>query len=161
IKRISPSPANRPPIVSLTATPQFGAAPLAVDFDATLSKDPEGTPLTFEWDLDDDGQFDDATGDFADWIYQTPGNVTARVRVTAEGGASTTASAVTGVGNHPPVPVISGPSDSFRWHVGEDVPFAGSATDTEDGALGGASLTWTVKVKHCPSTCHTHPAFWT
>ena len=43
--------------------------------------DPEGGALTFAWDLDDDGQFDDSTLPNPQWTFQTSGKHDVRVRV--------------------------------------------------------------------------------
>ena len=52
---------NQPPIAFATATPTNGPAPLTVNFDGSGSSDPEGGPLSYAWDLDADGAFDDST----------------------------------------------------------------------------------------------------
>ncbi len=46
-------------------------------------------------------------------------------------------------GNAPPVPAITSPADGSIFTVGELIDFQGTATDTEDGDLTGASLAWT------------------
>ena len=60
IRRIRYFNQNQPPIAVAAANPTSGAAPLTVAFDGTASNDPDGDALTYAWDLDGDGAFDDA-----------------------------------------------------------------------------------------------------
>lgn len=46
-------------------------------------------------------------------------------------------------GNTAPVAQITGPAEGSTYYVGDDVNFAGSGNDTEDGSLTGGSLAWT------------------
>jgi PKD repeat protein len=156
IRRIIPPGSNLPPVASFTATPDTGPAPLDVDFDASASSDPEGSALTYAWDLDGDGQYDDGTGSTASRTYSSAGNVTVGLRVTDIVGGTDTASHVVMVGNNPPVPTISTPLASLTWKVGDLINFSGSATDPQDGALPPSALDWTLTLKHCPSLCHNH-----
>ena len=59
-------------------------------------------------------------------------------------------------GNQPPTPVITSPSPTLTWKVGDNISFAGQATDPEQGALSASALSWTLLIQHCPSNCHTH-----
>ena len=153
VRRIAPTQA---PTAVIDAQPTSGVAPLTVDFDASASSDPQGQALTYAWDLDGDGQYDDATGVTAQRTYQNPGDVNVGLRVTNTSNATDTAQTVISVGNSPPVPVISTPSASLTWKVGDHITFSGSATDAQDGALSAADLTWTLTLQHCPSNCHAH-----
>jgi len=51
-------PANQPPVASFLPSVLNGDAPLAVDFDATGSSDPDGTIIKYEWDFNSDGIYE-------------------------------------------------------------------------------------------------------
>jgi glucose/arabinose dehydrogenase len=69
IRRVSYAAANQPPVAVADATPRTGSAPLTVQFDGTQSSDPEGGPLSYAWDLDGDGAFDDSTAATPTYTY--------------------------------------------------------------------------------------------
>src|SRR5262249_28841772 len=127
-------------------------------FDGSGSTDPEVRPLTSPRDLNGDGVFGDATSPTTTFTYTADGTYTAALQVTDDQGASDTATVVITVGNTPPVTVIDTPSASLTWRVGDPIAFSGHATDTQDGTLPAAALTWSVIMHHCvsPSDCHTH-----
>jgi PKD repeat protein len=157
IRRISYASANQPPKAVAAATPTTGAAPLTVRFDGTGSTDPEDSQLTFAWDLDDDGAYDDSTASQPTFTYTTSGTHTASLRVTDSLGASDTDSITITVGNTPPTAVINTPAAGTTWKVGDVINFSGSATDAQDGDLPASALSWELILQHCPSNCHPHP----
>ncbi|MCB1217747.1 hypothetical protein KDL44_10155 [bacterium] len=79
---------NIPPVATLSVDPPNGAAPLQVSLDASASTDPDGRIVSYEFDLDGDGKYDqtgidpDATASFGS------GSHTVRLRVTDDAGAS-------------------------------------------------------------------------
>src|SRR5215207_1652647 len=147
---------NQPPTAVATGTPTSGPAPLTVSFNGSGSSDPEGGALTYAWDLDADGAFDDGTGATATWTYTVQGSYTARLRVTDNAEASATASVAITVGNTPPTVNITAPAAGTTWKVGDVINFSGSATDAQDGTLPASGLSWAVILQHCPSNCHPH-----
>ena len=157
VRRIRYSGANQPPTAVISANPTSGPAPLTVAFDGTGSADPDGDPITYAWDLDGDGSFDDATSATTSHTYQTTGTHTPRLQVTDTAGATATASVTISAGNTPPRPMIDSPSGTATWRVGDIISFSGHATDDQDGTLPASALSWSLIMQHCPSTCHEHP----
>jgi glucose/arabinose dehydrogenase len=157
IRRIQYLGANQPPTALIQANPTSGPAPLTVAFDGTGSSDPDGDPLSYAWDLDGDGAFDDSTAAAPTYTYTQPGSYTAALRVIDGGGASGTATAVISAANTAPTATISAPLSSTTWKVDDPIAFSGSATDQQDGTLPASALSWSLILHHCPSTCHTHP----
>jgi glucose/arabinose dehydrogenase len=161
LHRVVYNGANHPPTAVISASPTSGAAPLTVNFDGSGSSDLDpGDSLSFAWDLDGDGQFDDSTAIAPTRTYTASGTFTARLRVTDPAGASDTQSVtitVGGAANSPPVPVIDTPASGLLWRVGDVISFSGHATDAQDGTLPASRLSWSVVLNHCPSNCHTHP----
>jgi PKD repeat protein len=157
IRRITyTSTVNQPPTAVVSATPTSGSAPLTVNFTSTGSRDPEGGALTYAWDLDGDGAYDDGTGATATYTYTTQGSYTARLRVTDSGGLSAIDAVTITVGNTPPTATILSPPAGTTWKVGDVINFSGSATDQQDGTLAASALSWALILHHCPSNCHEH-----
>lgn len=147
------------PDARLTTTPEFGPAdPLEVDLDASESTDPQGEPLSFDWDLDGDGVFETLDGGAERTEeFSGPGSQRVVVRVVDETDASSVAQVFVHPGNTPPVPEIEEPLGALEWSVGEKIEFAGSAEDPQDGVVLSDDLHWSVRLLHCPSACHEHP----
>jgi glucose/arabinose dehydrogenase/plastocyanin len=157
IRRYDFAGGNQPPVGVVTADPTGGpTAPLLVNFDGSSSFDPEGGALTYEWDLNGDGAFDDATGPQASWTYSTQGPHVASLRVTDPALNSDVESVTIAVGN-PPVPTITTPSASTTWVANQQISFSGTASDVEDGQqMPGSALSWELLLHHCPDSCHEH-----
>jgi glucose/arabinose dehydrogenase len=92
------SSVNQPPTAVASATPTSGSAPLTVNFNGSASSDPNGDVLTYAWDLDGDGAFDDSTAIQPTYTYTQQGSYTATLRVTDPGGLSDTDAVVISVG---------------------------------------------------------------
>jgi glucose/arabinose dehydrogenase len=150
---------NRAPTARAEASPTFGEAPLEVGFDASGSTDPdEGDTLTYAWDLDGDGEFDDSTEEFPRVTYPAgPHDVS--LRVTDQRGASHDDTVRINSGETPPNVTIDAPTAALNWHVGQSVDFSGSATDEQDGTLPASALSWKLVINHCITVdaCHAHP----
>ena len=157
IRRIQYTGANQSPTAIIAAMPTSGPAPLRST--STLrSSDPNlGDTLTYAWDLDADGDYDDSTSATPTFNYTEAKSYTVRLRVTDPGGASATTFIVITAGDSPPTATILSPSSLFTWKVGDAISFSGSAMDAKDGSLPASSLSWSLLLHHCPSTCHVHP----
>ncbi len=81
IYRIEYPGSNNPPLAVATGAPTSGTAPLTVNFDGSGSSDPDSDPITYAWDLDDDGQYDDSTAVSPSFTYTSAGTYVATLRV--------------------------------------------------------------------------------
>jgi PKD repeat protein len=146
---------NQPPVAVATANPTSGDIGMTVSFDGSGSSDPNGDPLSYAWDLDGDGGFDDSTAQKPTWTYNAAGSYRVSLRVSDGRGGTATDAITIGVGR--PKVTISTPTTDLRWAVGETVSFSGSATDNQGVAIPAANRTWKLVLKHgaCPD-CHEH-----
>ena len=157
IRKITYFSANQPPVALATATPTNGPAPLQVSFDGMGSSDPDGQPLTYAWDLDGDGQFDDSNASQPTYTYTQPGTYSVRLRVSDPQNASGTSQPITITANNtPPTATITQPAVGTTWDVDDSFIFSGTATDPQQGTLPGSALHWDIVMQHCPSNCHPH-----
>ena len=96
---------NRGPVARIVQTPAAPRPNQIVNLSAETSGDPDGTIAAVDWDLDNDGQFDDSDDPVATQAYELPGTYTVRVQVTDDKGA-TDATARQIVVADPPPPVV-------------------------------------------------------
>ncbi|MBN2132289.1 MAG: carboxypeptidase regulatory-like domain-containing protein, partial [Sedimentisphaerales bacterium] len=82
-------PANRPPVADADG-PYTGQVAQPVTFDGSGSYDPDAgdSIVSYEWDLDNDGQYDDATGVTVQHTWSAAGSGTVGLRVTDSFGDS-------------------------------------------------------------------------
>ncbi|MCC7477919.1 hypothetical protein IT575_05620 [bacterium] len=131
--------ANEDPLASLEADVLSGLAPLTVNFDASATVD-DGpfSELSFSWDFDGDGSFDDASGNTAQiqHTYESAGSFEPLVRVedSEQGVGTASIEIIVSVpGNLPPVAdlVLSAPDNQVPALVSMD---AGNSVDP-DGSI--------------------------
>ena len=151
-----PPPARR-------ATPTSGAAPLTVKFDGTASSDPDGDALTYAWDLDGDGAYDDSTASQPSLhLHDERRPYTVRLRVTDPGGLSATDSLTITAGT-PPTADDRHPDRGHHLEgrrrdrvLGLRDERAAAARCRPPRSPGSSSCT--TARRSCPTSCHEHTA---
>lgn len=155
IHRIAYFSGNQPPVAALSATPEWGETSpgaLKADFSAAGSTDADAEALGYEWDLDEDGQYDDGTGPGQTKTFLDSQNHTVAVRVVDGQGARNVARATVYPGDSPPQPQILDPDDGLEWRVGQPIEFSGLAGDPDQpGGLPATSLDWSSRLITAPA----------
>ncbi|MDX6585530.1 MAG: hypothetical protein QOI31_3 [Solirubrobacterales bacterium] len=134
-------PANVPPAASFTAVPEIATTGQTIDLTST-SIDTDGTIAAdnTRWDLDDDGEFDDATGLMASTSFAVAGDHDVGLEVTDDDGDSDTTFRTIQVNEPPNIPPVAGFDFTPAAPVaGEPVSFNSTSIDT-DGTL--SSFAW-------------------
>ena len=152
VREIAYCPVNCAPVARAKADPSFGPAPLQVSFTGDTSTDPEGLPLSFDWDFGDGSPHSSLVNPVHEYVDD--GVYTAVLTVTDLGGRAATASVPISVGNAPPRVSIDTPADGSLYVGGRPVELRGSGVDPEEGAVSSDALEWRVLLHHGN---HIHP----
>jgi glucose/arabinose dehydrogenase len=136
---------NQVPVARAGADRISGTAPLTVNFSSAGSSDPEGGALTHSWNFGDGG-----TSTAADPSHTFTGNGrrTVTLTVTDPTGRSATATVVITVGNTAPTVTLSTPIDGTLFAFGDNVPYAITVSDPEDGTVDCDRVKLTYLVGH-------------
>lgn len=179
IHRIAYKPNS--PIARIEAKPPYGlydgSGQFKTTVDAGKSSDPNGDPLTFEWDLNEDGVFEISGSAKTQPVTYTEAEQLTRegkgespnrvvtVRVEDDENLSSVARITIYPGDKPPTATITKPTSLQKWKVGDPVKLDGSGFDQGDP---GKEITsprfyyWETRMAHCPdlanpTACHEHP----
>ncbi|MDX6636066.1 MAG: hypothetical protein QOF06_2269 [Solirubrobacterales bacterium] len=178
IHRIAYKPNS--PIARVEAKPAFGLYDGSDEFkttvDASKSSDPNTDPLTYEWDLNEDGVFEiSGSAKTQSLVYteaeqltregkgESPNRVVT-VRVEDDENLSSVARITIYPGDKPPTVTITKPTALQKWKVGDLIKVDGAGFD----GVSGSEITsprpyyWETRLAHCPdpsnpSACHVHP----
>ncbi len=144
---------NLPPVVSASLAPSYGPAPLSVSFSSSGTYDPEGQPLTYDWD------FGDGTAHSSQpnptHIYgpggtpTVPTKYTVTLKVTDNLSNQTTRLLTVSMNNTPPLATITSPLHPTSLPLTSQtlVPLTASISDAEQSA-GQWTCQWQVLLHH-------------
>ena len=127
---------NKPPVADFTWMPEHPGPNEEVTFDASDSYDPDGMIVSYEWDWNNDGVYDEIHDNpRATHSWSSEGVYLITLRVTDNRGATDTATKPVHVKeNDPPVAkiysVIPNPAE-----IGETISFKGSVTDPDNDRI--------------------------
>jgi parallel beta-helix repeat protein len=128
---------NQPPLAD-AGGPYAASEGEVVTLDASGSSDPDDNIALCEWDLDGDGEYDDAAGITAQATYPDNGSFSVGLRVTDAAGESDTDTASVSVNNLPPIiGGLTAPIDPVAVHmpISASAPFGDAGTaDTHTAA---------------------------
>ncbi|MCK4659238.1 MAG: hypothetical protein KAV82_06915 [Phycisphaerae bacterium] len=128
--------------------PYVGWVGVPVTLDGSGSTDPDNEIILYEWDIDNDGEFDDAVGMIVQWTWNEPYVGVIGLRVTDDIGewggvplpvCSDVAYATVEIGNHAPV---SDPNGPYSGYVGATITLDGTGSYDPDPGDCIASYAW-------------------
>ncbi len=138
VKKGTPvSDTNKPPIADAGGPYNAGMNQM-ITLDGSESDDPDGTIDSYNWDLDNDGQFDDATGIAPTKSWSTSGTYPISLMVTDNEGATDTDSSTVTVTGYAPVAKIDGP---YYGNPGKVIKMNASESYDTDGTI--VKYNWT------------------
>lgn len=118
------------------AEPETGEAPLKVKFDASGSMDPDGEIISYEWEFNEDGRFDDAKGVEAEYTYEKTGKYKAELRVTDNSDEFDVAEKIIEVTEKAALKaVITHDNTVEKFYAGESYTFSGENSTSPNGKI--------------------------
>ena len=120
---------NRAPTVTVSADQTNGLAPLTVHFTASVD-DPDGRRVRYEWDFEGDGKVDSRVAS-PTFTYTRNGLFRATLKVTDQGGRTSSDYVEILVGNTPPIVEFVTPQSGDTFSFGDAVQYEVRVTDDQ------------------------------
>ena len=129
---------NQPPTAN-AGGPYNGETGTSIAVDGSGSYDIDGTIVSYEWDFDNDGLYDDATGVSSTYIWDTDGSHTIYLRVTDDDGATDTDTSIVTTST-PNIPPVADAGGHYSVVQGTDLTLDGSGSHDPNDAI--VSFKW-------------------
>jgi PKD repeat protein len=150
LHRIVYNSTSHAPVAAASANTTAGVEPLQVQFSSAGSSDPDGNPLTFQWDFGDG-----TTSSSANPVktYATRGVYTVRLTVSDGVNQASAKPIVVQVGI-PPSVTVAAPTVGALYRAGDSIYDSASAVDAAGHPLPDDALSTEVRFHH---GTHVHP----
>ena len=145
---------NRPPVAVATSTSLTGTSPLSVTFTGSASTDPDGDPLTYEWDFGDGSTFATIANPVHVFMA-TPGaqgqglilGYTVQLKVTDSKGLASITTLRVSLNNLPPTAKITSPVANALYPLDKATSYTLTANVTDEVPTTAVSE-WQVTLRH-------------
>lgn len=127
---------NRPPVAELTASKTAGAVPMLVNFSGKNSKEYDGDPLTYEWNINGK-KF---TTPAAAYTFTKPGLYKVMLTVKDNQGNSSSNSVEIKAGNEVPKVEVAVKGNRTFFFADQPIEYEVKVADREDGTLAGRKI---------------------
>jgi len=141
---------NAPPIADFKIPDGKFTLGAIIQFDGSVSSDPDGDELTFQWDFGDGNSSNEMNPSYQ---FSDLGEYDVTLKVTDSYGQIQQKTETIVIGIPPFVKIIS-PLEGDEFYVGESLQLLGEAYDHNGVRLDDADLTWEVRKHHAD---HFHP----
>jgi glucose/arabinose dehydrogenase len=148
--RVSFNTTSHLPVANASADVTKGVEPLTVQFSSAGSNDPDGDPLSYNWDLGDGTTSTDAN---PTKTYTDKGVYTVRLTVSAAGDEVPAPPVVVQVGV-PPELTVAFPTEGQLYRAGDTITYNAFAQDAAGFDLDDGDIKTTVRLHH---GTHFHP----
>jgi len=126
---------NPPPVAIADANVYYGASPLTVNFDASASFDPNGFPITYQWNFGDNSPLSEIVNPTHQFIAPNSNPYTFNVELTVTDslGESATDAFIISLNNTPPQVEITSFEDGTVYPISGPtlLPLSADVTDNE------------------------------
>ena len=138
---------NNPPNIVASAAKNFGTSPLVVSFNSIGTSDPDGDPITYEWNFGDGTPISTLPNPIH--TFTGTGIKAFPVKLTVKDNKSLAASETINISinNTPPVVKITSPVNNSLYTLSQATNYTLRATVT-DNNLTGIKYAWQVTLRH-------------
>lgn len=138
---------NRPPIAAISADKTTGSSPLAVTFSSSGTNDPDGNPITYEWNFGDGTPNSTAANPSHTFTATGTRGFTVTLTVRDNQGLSDSKTLVISVNNNAPSVKITNPVNNAKYSLSAATQYTLQSNVTDNDATG-MKYAWQVTLRH-------------
>jgi glucose/arabinose dehydrogenase len=147
IQKITAATTNRPPVAAIGSDKTSGTSPLTVNFSSAGSSDPDGNPITYEWNFGDGTPNSTAANPSHTFNATGTQGFTVRLTVKDNQGLTDSKTITISVNNTPPSVKITNPTSTYKYTLASATQLTLQSNVTDNDATN-MQYAWQVTLRH-------------